>query len=82
MEKYKDQRAIREVLRAICCQDSKSQKLIKKNVLKNFKEAQIEVSKITPYTAPEDARNRKQVLYYYNDLIEEMGWTPVKSKKS
>lgn len=72
MPKYHDQDYIKTVCKKIQNETDENIKAITKQ-LKELKDiAQHDVNKISIYTAPEEAERRKQSLYYYQDVLEEL----------
>lgn len=74
MAKYHDQKKIQEVVKRLKGENPTQRETTKKFFIQERKEARAEVLKISAYTAPEDAQTRLEVLYYYSDIIKEMGW--------
>lgn len=74
MAKYHDQKKIQEVVKRLKGETSCQNETSKKFFFQERTEARAEVLKISAYTAPEDAQTRREILYYYSDIIKEMGW--------
>lgn len=72
MPKYHDQEYIKTVCRKIQNETVENVSAITEQ-LKDLKViAQQDVNRISVYTAPEEAERRRQYLYYYIDLLDEL----------
>ena len=72
MQKYHDQSYIKTACKYIQNKTVEDAAIITK-LLKDFKEvAQQDVNRISVYTSPEEGERRRQLLYYYQDLLEEL----------
>ena len=70
--KYHDQNVIKEIVEKISRLSTKQKAAIIKDMKILQAEAQYEVSCISQYTAPEDAKQRRDTLNYYDDMLEEL----------
>ena len=67
--KYHNESYLRNIAKQIKNNSESDIKNIIKDLKKLLKEAQYEYNMINNYTAPEEIENRKQAVYYYEDLL-------------
>ena len=67
--KYHNESYLRNVAKEIKNNSKSDIKNIIKDLKELLKEAQYEYKMINNYTAPEEIENRKQAVYYYEDLL-------------
>lgn len=74
MPRYQDQSVIDKVVKQLQSLPKEEQESSKLMFFQGRNDAKEEVKKISSYTAPEDIDYRRQSLYYYEDVIQRMGW--------
>ena len=74
MSKYHDQAAVEKTCAEIRAMNENEQANMRQLYFQGRNEAKDEVKKISPYTSPEDAEDRRQSLSWYTDVIHKMGW--------